>query len=231
MKKYILFFLLGLNSHFVSAGDFEQGMQFFEQKNYIQAKKIWQPLAEDGDARAQYNMALILFNHEKNKTTRNQLQRRQKANQYLAMSRAGGLVDSYFLITPVDVSSVAVESDAVKQGKNSSDTIDSLSWLNQQQKTHYTLQLATGKNRDSMEKSQKNLLASQLLEQPENLYIQEFKRKENDKTIISYVLLYGTFESYQRAKNEVEKLPESLKKSNPWIRQFGKLQSRVAGKQ
>lgn len=229
MKKTILFFLLSVSSLIASAGTFEEGMQFFEQKNYAQAKKIWQPLAKEGDVRAQYNLALIFFYYEKNKTARNQLQR-QKANQYLVMSRENALVDSYLLKIPPDVKPDTVNS-SIKEDKTSSNAIDSLSWLNQQQKTSYTLQLATGKNRESMEKSQKKLLAGQLLEQPENLYIQEFKRQEQDKIISSYVLLYGTFESYQQAKNEVEKLPESLQKSSPWIRQFGKLQSKANGRQ
>lgn len=227
MRNYLLFFLLSVSGHIVSAGTFEQGMQSFEQKNYVQAKKFWQPLAKEGDARAQYNLALILSNDDRKKTAENQLQRK-KANQYLAMSRENGLVDSYLLKIP-DVSLSTLDS-SVKLDSNNSDIISPLNWLNQQQKSNYTLQLATGKSLKSMEVSQKKLRDSQLLEQPENLYIQEFKRKEQEKTIINYVLLYGSFKSYQLAKTEAEKLPESIQKSSPWIRQFSKLQSKVASK-
>jgi hypothetical protein len=52
MRNYLLFFLLSVSGHIVSAGTFEQGMQSFAQKNYVQAKKFWQPLAKEGDARA-----------------------------------------------------------------------------------------------------------------------------------------------------------------------------------
>lgn len=227
MRNYLLFFLLSVSGHIVSAGTFEQGMQSFAQKNYVQAKKFWQPLAKEGDARAQYNLALILSNDDRKKTAENQLQWK-KANQYLAMSRENGLVDSYLLKIP-DVSLSTLDS-SVKLDSNNSDIISPLNWLNQQQKSNYTLQLATGKSLKSMEVSQKKLRDSQLLEQPENLYIQEFKRKEQEKTISNYVLLYGSFKSYQLAKTEAEKLPESIQKSSPWIRQFSKLQSKVASK-
>lgn len=227
MRNYLLFFLLSVSGHIVSAGTFEQGMQSFAQKNYAQAKKFWQPLAKEGDARAQYNLALILSNDDRKKTAENQLQRK-KAHQYLAMSRENGLVDSYLLKIP-DVSLSTLDS-SVKLDSNNSDIISPLNWLNQQQKSNYTLQLATGKSLKSMEVSQKKLRDSQLLEQPENLYIQEFKRKEQEKTISNYVLLYGSFKSYQLAKTEAEKLPESIQKSSPWIRQFSKLQSKVASK-
>lgn len=227
MRNYLLFFLLSVSGHIVSAGTFEQGMQSFAQKNYVQAKKFWQPLAKEGDARAQYNLALILSNDDRKKTAENQLQRK-KAHQYLAMSRENGLVDSYLLKIP-DVSLSTLDS-SVKLDSNNSDIISPLNWLNQQQKSNYTLQLATGKSLKSMEISQKKLRDSQLLEQPENLYIQEFKRKEQEKTISNYVLLYGSFKSYQLAKTEAEKLPESIQKSSPWIRQFSKLQSKVASK-
>ncbi len=235
MKKTILCLLLTLCGHIVNAGEFEQGMQFFEQKKYAQAKKLWRPLADDGDIRAQYNLALILFNYEKrsekrsekNKTAQSQL---QKANQYIAMSRANGLVDSYFIKIPIDVLPAVVNS-SVKSDKVKSDKMKPLDWLNQQQKNNYTIQLATGKSHSALELTQKKMYDSQLLEQPENLYIQEISRIEKEKKISNYILIYGTFDSYQLAKNEVDKLPESLQKSSPWIRKFGQLQSKVNIKQ
>jgi len=181
MRKTILWLLLTLCGHIVNAGEFEQGMQFFEQKKYAQAKKLWQPLADDGDIRAQYNLALILFNYEemneKNKTAQNQL---QKANQYIAMSRANGLVDSYFIKIAIDVLP-AVVSSPVKPVKVSSDKINPLDWLNQQQKNNFTIQLATGKSYSALELTQKKLYGNQLLEQPENIYIQEIERIEKEK--------------------------------------------------
>jgi len=169
MRKYILWFLLGVSGHCAAAGGFEQGLQSYQQKNYVQAKKFWQPLAKSGDSRAQYNLALILFNDEIDNTARSSL-RRQTANRYLAMSRENGLVDSYFLITPQDIRFNALKQSVKSDDSTLSETNPG-SWLNQQQKTDYTLQLLSGKNRSSMVVTQEKLLDSQLLEQPENLFI------------------------------------------------------------
>lgn len=217
MEKFILF-LLGCFVWQVSvagAGALEQGIRFFEQKDYEQAKELWQPLAKKGDARAQYNLALLMYKYAGDDQAQNNLQR-QEAGKYLAMSRSEGLVDAYFT-TISDFASAVVISDP-------------LVWLNQQQKTSYTLQLATGKSRESMEKMQKKLLSSQSLEQSHNLYIHKVERNVQQKIVVHYILVYGIFKTYQDAKNEIDRLPEPMQKSSPWIRQFGVLQSIVNAK-
>jgi TPR repeat protein len=121
MEK-IIFFLLACfawQGSVASAVELEQGIKLFEQKKYDQAKKLWQPLAEKGDARAQYNM-VILFLKMQNKVPTD-LQR-QQANQYLAMSRSEGLVDGYFVTMP----EIKLKGD---------DIDESLTWLNQQIKS------------------------------------------------------------------------------------------------
>ena len=86
-----------------------------------------------------------------------------------------------------------------------------------------------------MEKMLKKFQSEEKLTQSDELFIQELKsivkKDGKEKTRIRYVLVYGVFESYQQAKTEVSKLPESLQKSSPWIRQFGVLQSIVNSKQ
>lgn len=219
----LFFFLLCCSTwqiSIASAGDLELGIKFFEQKDYAKAKKLWQPLAKKGDARAQYNMMLLLKQElfKNNDSAKNQSQWK-KANQYLVMSRSKGLVDGYYVKIP--------ESDSISEFKLSNVTNKSLAWLNQQSKGSYTLQLATGKSRKSMEKMQKKLMASQTLGQPENIYIHRIEKIVKEKSVIKYVLVYGVFKTYQDAKDEVEKLPEAIQKSSPWIRQFSVIQSIV----
>ena len=232
MERFILFLLICLvwPISTASAGALEQGIQFYEQKNYVQAKESWRPLAREGDARAQYNMALLLY-----KEARHQYENadkasdnlpRRKADEYLAMSRSSGLVDGYVFTMP-ELDSIVPAKSVSKSGNKGIVSNDPLSWLNQQQKETYTLQLATGKNRQSMEKMQKKLLAGQSLEQSQNLYIQKFEKKIEGQSNIRYILIYGIFETYQDAKNAVEKLPESIQKSSPWIRKFEVIQSIV----
>lgn len=218
-----------------SAGELERGIQFFEQKDYAKAKKLWQPLAKKGDVRAQYNMVL-LFKQEflkqesftNNDRAKNQSQR-EKATQYLVMSRSKGLVDGYY-ITMSEMDSAIVNpdiSDSTTQSKFKNEENEPLVWLNQQSKSAYTLQLATGKSRKSMEKMQKKLISSQSLNQPDNIYIHTIEKIINGKSVLKYVLVYGVFKTYQEAKDEVGKLPEAIQKSSPWIRQLGVIQSIV----
>ena len=236
MKTISLFLFIGqffILTGIAYAGSFEQGMSYFEKRNYARARTLWQPLAKQGDARAQYNLALIWLKEDKQPL---------KAKEYLVMSRSQGLVDGYFL----DIASSKSEGDSVSAKKikviqssankqSPASGHESLDWLNQQSSQNYTLQLATAKNRVHMEAMQKKLLANQQLKQLDNLYIHEVHtiNKKGDKTGQStrYVLIYGVFESYQEAKQEVAQLPDSLQKSSPWIRQFRVLQSIVNNKQ
>ncbi len=190
----------------------EQGIKYFQEKNYAQARKLWLPLAKKGDIRAQYNLAL-LSNISGTK------------NNYLLMSREGGLVDAYFVKAKKTVQTPKKRIEKAKLAKHGS--IEPLNWLKQQPKTYYTLQLETGINKKSMQATQDKLLASNALLQKNALYIQKIERKQNNKVIANYILLYGSFDSYQNAKDEVERLPESIQKSSPWIRQFSTLQSKV----
>lgn len=199
------------------AGTFEQGLDFFKKHDYAKARKLWQPLAKQGDLRAQYNLALTWLNDEKQPL---------KAKEYLAMSRSHGLVDGYFLI----VSGKKNSQDVSPHSKsNATSKNDSLTWLNQQDKRYYTLQLATASKRQHIENMQKKLRLNKQLKQTDNLHIHSVQSlaKKGEKQVSStrYVLIYGVFNSYKQAKDEAAKLPESLKKSSPWIRQFGILQS------
>lgn len=234
MEKIILCLLgsIAWQASIASAGDLEKGIQFFEQKDYIKAMQLWQPLAKEGDARAQYNMALLFYKDKDNL-------KRKKANQYLAMSRSKGLIDGYFINIPVQASTAtllsndaisAAESVRAQDSKAAVGTItvnNSMTWLDYRQKSNFTLQLATGKSRQSLESMQKKLIASQLLEQPDNLYVHKVEKSDQKKATARYVLIYGIFETYQDAKAEVAKLPDSIQKSSPWIRKFSDIQSIV----
>lgn len=45
-------------------GRFEEGYKAYQQQDYTNAFYYWKPLADDGDARAEYNLAIMyLFGH------------------------------------------------------------------------------------------------------------------------------------------------------------------------
>ena len=239
MNKHLMFlFLTGLSGtvNMANAGALEQGIKSFEQKDYVQAEKLWQPLAKEGDVRAQFNLALAL----QKKVYKKDQKKLQKDNvmKYLTMSKAGGLVDGYFItLSWSDAESAGTAGKAkhspptpaplAKAELKTADleVIEAMDWLNQQQQKSYTLQLATGKSKQHLDTMKEKLISSDSLEQPDNLYVQAISKKGKANTSIRYILIYGVFETYQKAKEQVSKLPESLQKSSPWIRPFGDLQS------
>ena len=42
-----------------SAGPFEDGVSAFVRGDYITARRLWRPLAEQGDAKAQFNLGVM----------------------------------------------------------------------------------------------------------------------------------------------------------------------------
>ena len=67
-----LIFLLLLLTQLIHAGALEDGHTAFEAKRYQEAHSLWKPLAEAGDAEAQYNLGLLYMNGlgvEKNERT------------------------------------------------------------------------------------------------------------------------------------------------------------------
>ncbi len=187
----------------VQADDFDKAMQAYAKSDYVQAIKLFTPLAEQGDSRAQYNLWLA---YSKNGATK-------LSRQYLVQSRSSGLIDSY-LIMASDKTIAALNPEQ--------------SWLFSQPEESYTLQLATGKTIDYLKQMKQKLINGKNLEQVHNLSILKVKfvdKDHNNTSSSRYILVYGVFDSYQKAKVEITRLPESLQKSSPWIRQIKSLQS------
>ena len=62
MKKLVPIFLIFLvASSNVYADDFQDGVHAVEKGDFKTAYKLWLPLAEQGEAAAQYNLGLILY--------------------------------------------------------------------------------------------------------------------------------------------------------------------------
>jgi len=61
MKKWILFLttILLLCSSVSRAGDLENGVKAYQEGNYVQAIELLRPLADQGNAGAQYNLGMM----------------------------------------------------------------------------------------------------------------------------------------------------------------------------
>lgn len=209
--------------------EYVKGLKLFAQQEYQQAKLLWQPLADQGDVRAQYNLALLLYKEAQGAAKIQHVRQQQQARQYLAMSRSQGLVDSYLMAMPDTMSDTMPDVSIPILSAESEETVAMAPavWLGAQPKSNYTLQLATGKNWQGMANMQKKLLSTFALEQPHNLYVYQVEKHEQEKLITRYVLVYGVFKTYLDAKSAIVRLPETMQKSEPWIRQFSVLQSIV----
>ncbi len=187
----------------VQADDFDKALQAYAKSDYVQAIKLFTPMAEQGDSRAQYNLWLA---YNKNGDT-------ELSRQYLIQSRSSGLIDSY-LIMVSDKTIAALNPEQ--------------SWLFSQPEESYTLQLATGNTIDYLQQKKQKLIKGNKLVQDHNLLILKVKfvdKEHNDAPSSRYILVYGAFDSIQKAKTEMARLPESVQKDKPWIRTFKDLQS------
>ncbi|MBN4079364.1 SEL1-like repeat protein [Beggiatoa alba] len=97
---------------------------------------------------------------------------------------------------------------------HSSPVAKGLAWIEQQQRGHYTIQLARSKDIKWILK----LAASDQLEQQ----MVQFKSKDA-KGVEWHNLIYGSFPSYQKAESARKQLPESFRKWSPWLRRFGEI--------
>lgn len=89
-----------------------------------------------------------------------------------------------------------------------------MAWIEKQQRTHYTIQLAQSEDAAWILK----LAATKGLDD----VLVQFKTK-NKKGEEFINLIYGSFPSYQEAEQTRRSLPASLQKWSPWLRRFGEI--------
>lgn len=99
-----------------------------------------------------------------------------------------------------------------------SDGLKDTAWVWSQDPNHYTIQLSGAADEASFEAVMHSLSLRGELALVQTL--------RNDKPW--YVLIYGHFADKAAAQGALAQLPESLKKSTPWIRSFSVLQDEIA---
>lgn len=185
--------LLASFSHANTSHD--QALGALAAGDYQLAASLWQALANEGDARAQYNLALLYkegagVNPDGNLTV-----------YWLSMAARQGLVEAYSRLN----------QQSVVPSTQSLPTPLSLSpedWVAQQNPRYYTLQLASSTNRQLIIKYyEENDLAGRAG------YYRSLREGEE-----WFVLVYGAFASVQEAKAAIDTLPSDLKKWSPWVR-------------
>jgi len=166
------------------------------QGDYRRAATMLQSMANDGDAEAQYNLALLYqqgngVNQDNNLST-----------YWLLMAARQGFAQAYRKLNKL----------SVQPGKNVPVKMDlSLGpeqWVSSQKPGFYTLQLASSTNRQLIAK----YYEENNLQGHAGYY---HSKREGEEW---YALVYGAYPSIEEAKAAIESLPEGLKKWSPWVR-------------
>ena len=194
----LLLFLLGsLLPARLMAAEYERALLAMDVGDYKAATEVLLPLAQRGDPVAAHDLALALG--KLNVAADN-------SAGWLRQASRSGLVTAYNRLQPGAVRP-AVGSHAIL-------IVSPEDWIREQEPGHYTLQLASSKNRSRIEKYyHQNKLQGQA-----GYY------RNRRKGVDWYALVYGSYASRQEAQIAAENLPVSLRQWKPWIRRMKDIQ-------
>lgn len=157
-------------------------------------KESWIKLANQGNTAAMYNLA----NHYSSDDT-------EKSTAFLKNAAKSGLVQAY-----LEMNDVALSSDA---GNSLSFESGPIVWLKNQEAEKYTIQLASSRNKKSIEK----IYSDYDLKGKGSYY--HYQNSGKDR----YAVVYGAYDTVAAAKVAFSKLPKELRKSAPWVRRIDSL--------
>lgn len=193
----LLFGLTLFVQYSVMADETARALDAMSKQNYQEAIKIWAGLVADGNAVAEYNLALAL---QKSAADVSQV------NGWLKAAAHDGLVNAYRHFQP----------DAIKPGAHTRAMIIKSpdDWIREQNPRYYTLQLASSTNPNLIQKyyRENNL-------EGDAGYYRNYRQGKN-----WYALVYGSYPSINEAKQAVDSLPAELRKWSPWVRKFQDIQ-------
>lgn len=199
--KFIAISLLVLSSSQTLAATISDAIAASENDDQAETVKIWSELAQSGNTVAKFNLAshYSLGNGvEKNKNT---------ANKWLKGAARTGLVQAY-----INLNKKAI---LPANGVMLSFSIDPEVWLQKQEGNKYTIQIASSRNKKSIEKA----YGDNHLKGKGGYY--HYTREGVDR----YGLIYGSFKTVADANKAIAQLPKHLRKKTPWVRKIKSLQN------
>lgn len=149
-------------------------------------------LAQQGDPVAKYDLGLLY------KTGTGDAENPQLAEYWFKQAANDGLVTAYLQLNNSAIQPGRVPVTGLKPGPEE--------WIRLQDPTAYTLQLASSKNSDLI---QRNYYAYQL--EGQGGY---FLNKTNHR----HILIFGSYPSVASARAAIGQLPEALRQWKPWVR-------------
>lgn len=133
-------------------------------------------------------------------------------------------IRSFASIHPLLSTKVTTKTSPAKQAISKTSVVptstipaDQEGWLWSQDPRHYTLQLAAGTDKKAIENFiQRHKLTGKAV---------YFHRIRDGKDW--YILVYGSYTGYSKAKQAISQLPESVQKAKPWARSFSAIHAEL----
>ena len=195
VRQLTVFFLLIPVWVMSAHADQTQVLNAMAQGDYQRAAAMLQAMANNGDAEAQYNLALLY------QQGNGVLPDKNLSNYWLAMAARQGMAQAY----------ARLNSNSIQPTQTTMTVKLSVSpeeWVATQNPKYYTLQLASSTNQQLIDKYYRE----NALEGHAGYYR---SKREGEEW---YALVYGAYPSVQDAKDAIETLPQDLKKWSPWVR-------------
>ena len=193
------------------ANDYQKAVAATNAGNYDLAVTLWKKLAEQGNPVAQYNLAVFYKEGYGVDSDTSESNRWYKAAAQQRLIQATAR-ENNVSVKPADENDIQQEESA-RVSKTLSN-MDPVGWVMNQNPRHYTLQLASSRS----EKRVKKYYEENQMQGKGGYY----KKLQDGETW--YFLIYGSFDSTRSASNEIEQLPEEIRKWSPWVRRLGNIQ-------
>lgn len=244
--------IVGVLALFVSmavfADDYSDGMRAYMARDYAQAQMHWLKAAERKDPKSMFNLGLL---HEQrlirgaNPRKAENWYRLAGQNGYPAadyhlarlLAASAGAGDQVTQLIKRSASNgysparrelgqSALRVEPVRQktpgrvtASAAADRVLDQNWINAQSASSWTIQLLAF---EDMVKVNAFINAHALHD-----HAAYFAERDQNGTL--YKLIYGAYESKDKANNARQSLPQSLKQYGPWLRTLGSVQNVIAG--
>jgi TPR repeat protein len=202
MKRVLglLFLMPGL---VVANDSMTRAMNAFDNANYELARQMWEFVANQGNTAAQYNLAYLYKNGVGVDTNIS------RAEHMMRVAAHSHLVDAYNQLLEGSIQPASREDSLLAIA-----VTDPQIWVKTQESKNYTLQLASSRSQELIEK----YFTENQLQGKAGYY------KSRRQGEYWYALVYGSFPSVSEANEAIANLPKDLRKWSPWVRRIDSIQ-------
>lgn len=197
--KFLIGMLMWLPTLVFASDGIPQALDAFNNANYKLAHQTWESAANQGNSVAQYNLAYMYRNGVGVDTDED------KASGMVRAAAHRNLIDAYKHLSENSIQP-ATRQDALLAIA----VTDPQIWVKTQGSKQYTLQLASSRSQELIEK----YFTENTLQGKAGYY------KSKRQGDYWYALVYGSFASVSDANEAIANLPKDLRKWSPWVRRI-----------